>query len=115
MTLSGSATDADSAPSALKFHWVQTSGPPVVLDISTPDQPRFTPPRAGVYVFSLFVSDGDSYSLADTVTVTDTSSGGGGGGGDDGGGCTTGEGSALLWLAALAGMTFWIRRRRVLA
>lgn len=115
VTLSGSATDADSAPSALKFHWVQTSGPPVVLDISTPDQPRFTPPRAGVYVFSLFVSDGDSYSLADTVTVTDTSSGGGGGGGDDGGGCTTGEGSALLWLAALAGMTFWIRRRRVLA
>jgi hypothetical protein len=114
-TLIGSATDADTASLALKFHWVQTGGAPVVLDVSTPDQPRFTPPRAGTYVFALFVSDGATYSLADTVTVLDTRSGGGGGGDNGGNSCTAAEGKSLLLLALLAGMAIWIRRRRVLA
>ena len=112
VTLTGSAVDADSATTALEYHWVQVGGPPVVLDLSTPDQPRFTPPRAGDYVFELYVSDGSAYSLADRVTVIDTSSGGGGGGGDDGGGCSTGEGISLLWLAAMAGTFVCIRTRR---
>jgi hypothetical protein len=111
VVLDGLATDADTAASSLSFHWVQVGGPPIVLDTTLPAQPRFAPPVSGVYVFELYVSDGNAYSLADSVTVTNTSkkkSGSKSGGGS----CTTAEEGTLLWFALGLGVAAFVARKK---
>ena len=78
VTLDGSGSvDPDGLPDSNAildgaFSWSQLSGPVVVgLDHATGARPSFTPDVAGVYVFSLVVSDGlDTSTNAATVTVT---------------------------------------------
>ena len=108
--LSASATDADTLAASLTFHWVQVGGPPVLLDTTLQAQPRFTPPVAGVYVFELYVSDGNAYSLADRVTVTDTSKKKSASN-DGGSSCATGEHASLLWLILAMGCALCAARR----
>ena len=65
---SGSA-DPDGDP--LAFHWSQMEGPePVVFKGQTSPQVSFTPHTAGIYIFQLRVHDGQSFSAADTTTVS---------------------------------------------
>jgi len=108
--LSASATDADTAQTSLTFHWVQVGGAPIILDTTISAQPRFTPPVAGVYVFELYVSDGNTYSLADRVTVTDTSKKKSGGN-DGGSSCATAENVSWLWLALALGCALFVARK----
>lgn len=71
VTLNGSGSfDPDNGPNSLSFTWTQTAGPPVVLQGSTTPAPTFTPIIAGVYEFSLVVSDGLDSSMADIVQIT---------------------------------------------
>ena len=62
--------DQDDGPAPLSFSWLQTSGPGVFLDNPASATPSFTPNIAGEYVFSLVVSDGQTDSLPDSVTIT---------------------------------------------
>jgi PKD repeat protein len=72
VTLDGSASlDPEPGPAALSFNWLQIQGPPVELNLANTAKPQFNPDRAGVYVFSLSVSDGVR-SVQDSVTVTVT-------------------------------------------
>jgi len=73
VTLDASAsTDPDEDP--LTFAWVQVSGPTVTLSDPTAEQPTFTPPQPGIYVFELVVSDptGPSQPAQVTITVENT-------------------------------------------
>ncbi len=51
---------------ALKYHWIQTSGPIVEFNQRTAT-PSFTPVLPGVYSFLLIVSDGTNVSFAEVV------------------------------------------------
>jgi pimeloyl-ACP methyl ester carboxylesterase len=69
VTLNGSASmDPDNSPSPLTYDWRQTAGPAVTLINPTSTTPNFTPMQAGLYSFSLMVSDGQDFSLPATVT-----------------------------------------------
>ncbi len=73
VNLNGSASfDADGAP--LLYGWAQTGGPNVTLGNQTGPTPVFTPNAAGLYQFSLVVSDGVNESTADPVQVAVNSS-----------------------------------------
>ena len=97
--LTATATDSNTLAAGLKFHWLQIGGPPVSLDVSVPDKPQFSAPVTGVYVFELYVDDGFTYSLPDTVTVTHTAVAPSGSG-SDGASCSTGESTraSLAWI-----------------
>ena len=69
VTLDGSAsTDADGDP--LRYTWTEDSGNPATALLSDPaaERPVFTPPIAGVYQFTLTVSDGQAKDI-DEVAV----------------------------------------------
>ena len=69
--LSGSGADADEA--ALRFAWVQTGGPAVILTGADTRTPVFTAPRVDTneeLVFRLTVTSDTGASAADTVTIT---------------------------------------------
>jgi chitodextrinase len=69
ITINGSKSydpDGDS----LGFAWSQTGGPSIVLTNPSSATPSFIPKVAGIYVFQLVVSDGQSQSIPDSVTVT---------------------------------------------
>jgi hypothetical protein len=69
VTLNGSASmDPDNSSSPLTYDWRQTAGPAVTLTNPTSTMPNFTPMQAGLYTFSLMVSDGQDFSLPATVT-----------------------------------------------
>ena len=66
--LNGSASyDPDGDP--ITYQWEQISGPTVSLSKNTLMKPKFVPVEDGIYVFSLVVSDGTSFSVADTVSI----------------------------------------------
>ncbi|MFA6451056.1 MAG: PKD domain-containing protein, partial [bacterium] len=70
VTLNGSgSSDADGDP--LTYAWTQTSGPAVIV-LSNPaaQNPTFTPPVAGAYIFQLTVNDGHINSAADSVVIS---------------------------------------------
>lgn len=71
VTLDGTAS-SDADGDWLLSQWSQVSGPMVVLTGATTAQASFTPPTAGVYVFSLVVSDGLLSSAASLVTISVT-------------------------------------------
>lgn len=73
VTLNGSgSSDADGDP--LTFDWVQTGGPTVSLTGEDTAILTFTPTRAGLYEFTLTVTDVSGGTGADTVQVTVTNS-----------------------------------------
>lgn len=61
------SADPDGSP--LTFYWRQVGGTRLLLDDRTSPQPRFTPTRAGNYVFELIVDDGTHFSGPSRVTV----------------------------------------------
>ena len=64
------STDADGDP--LTYRWTFTARPNgsvAALDNLTSPKPRFTVDRAGRYVLSLIVNDGNQDSTADTVVI----------------------------------------------
>jgi fibronectin type 3 domain-containing protein len=69
VTLDGSGS-TDSDGDSLSFIWSQKDGPSVVLSNSSLATPTFLPTVTGIYVFQLAVSDGQSQSFSDSVTVT---------------------------------------------
>jgi hypothetical protein len=73
VTLDGSLS-SDPDLDVLAYHWIQTSGPQVVLSGSETVQPTFIAPEvmpAGATLeFQLIVDDGEFYSAADSVTIT---------------------------------------------
>ena len=67
--LDGSASsDPDGDP--LRYGWLQTSGPPVTITNSSEAVASFQPPIAGVYVFTLVVTDTYGGTNNDQVTIT---------------------------------------------
>ncbi len=69
VTLDGSqSVDPDGDP--LTFLWTQVNGPSISLVNPASARPSFTPNLAGVYQFSLIVSDGKANSSPDTVNIT---------------------------------------------
>lgn len=69
VTLDGSASyDPEPGPAALSFNWLQIQGPPVELNPANTAKPQFIPTQAGVYLFSLSVTDGVRLAQ-DAVTV----------------------------------------------
>jgi len=72
-----------------------------------------TPTAAGVFNFTVQVTDGlTTDTQAFTVTIVGGSGGGGGGGGDGGGGCVAGTGNAAWLLLALVVVPLALQRRR---
>jgi alpha-tubulin suppressor-like RCC1 family protein len=65
IVLEGAGTDAEG--DALTLKWTQVSGPAAALAAVEKPSIRFT--RAGTYVFSLVVNDGQADSAPQTVTV----------------------------------------------
>ena len=65
----GGSSDIDAADSPLGFSWAQTSGPEVSLSGPSTENPTFTPPEVGEYLFTLTVTDGDSEQSADEVGI----------------------------------------------
>ena len=117
VTLTGSATDPNGG--TLNYIWEQTSGAPVVLDLTAPLMPTFTAPLSGTYEFVLYVDDGFDISPGFVVTVTanpGTGGGDGGEGGSDDGGCAMRPTHSSLNLAALLAISAigaLARRRRI--
>jgi len=122
LSLSGSVLDANNAANTnFIYLWVQISGPPVVLNLSNPASPTFVPTVPGVYVFQLFVDDGNDISLPSEVSVNVTNlppaAPGPVAGATGSSGCSvsTGSGSngilAILGLLALAAAAIALRRR----
>ena len=108
-----SALGATPVTGTLTYTWTQISGPNVALSNPTAASPSFTPPAAGIYVFSLVVHDGSVDTAPSTVKVTVTSpaAGGSGGGGGGGGGCGSLGLEPLLVLGAVSALMAGIRRR----
>ena len=93
--------------------WAQTAGKPLPLTTSAPDAngnstATFTPTAAGVYSFSVALTNNAGISASDTVSVTvtgaptspDTGAGSGASSGGGGGGGSIGFAYAALLLAA---------------
>ena len=73
VTLSGSGNDPDGDNNALTYSWELTGGTGITLSNANIAGPTFTPTAAGVYTFTLTVTDdGGADSAADTVTITVT-------------------------------------------
>ena len=68
VTLDGSGS-RDPDGDALRYRWSQTGGPRVTLSGATTVKPTFKPTKAGKYVFSLVVNDGQVDSEVDEVRV----------------------------------------------
>ncbi len=69
VTLSGTATDLDD--DALVYQWTQVSGPSVVISDATSAIATFTAPIAhSTLIFELVVSDDESSTAPDSVTVS---------------------------------------------
>ncbi|MBS1698136.1 MAG: tandem-95 repeat protein [Actinobacteria bacterium] len=68
VTLDGSASTVQAGKTAT-YSWVQSSGPAATLTGANTARPTFAPATAGVYVFTLTVSDG-VLSATSTVTIT---------------------------------------------
>ena len=60
--------DEDVADSLI-FQWIQVAGPPVLLDDYYSPVPGFFPPVIGIYIFEIYVDDGNDRSIGKTVTV----------------------------------------------
>lgn len=74
VTLNGS-TSSDPNGLALTYAWILTtvpSGSQAVIGTPTSAKPTFIPDKAGIYVASLVVNDGQLTSSASTVTITAT-------------------------------------------
>jgi subtilisin family serine protease len=70
VTMNGSgSSDIDAADSPLGFSWAQTSGPAVLLSDPLAENPAFTPPEVGEYLFALTVTDGDAEQSSDEVGI----------------------------------------------
>jgi hypothetical protein len=69
VALNGSKSYDPTPPRPLTFLRTQVSGPAVTLSGATTATPTFRSSVAGVYVFSLVVSDGQSSSKPATVKV----------------------------------------------
>jgi hypothetical protein len=71
ITLNGTRSrDPDNGPAPLAYVWVQTGGPTTVL-LANPNtaRPSLIPKIAGIYRFTLTVSDGVATSSPSTVTI----------------------------------------------
>jgi MYXO-CTERM domain-containing protein len=120
LSLSGSVLDANNpANTNFIYLWVQISGPPVVLNLTNPASPTFVPTVPGVYIFQLFVDDGNDISLPSEVSVNVTNlppaAPGPVAGATGSSGCSISTGSngllAVLGLLALAAAAISLRRR----
>ncbi len=71
VTLDGSLSSDPDGSVALLFQWIVARTPGAAIELSEPSasQPTFIPTEPGEYVFGLVVSDGDSTSIQDVVTV----------------------------------------------
>ncbi|MFC1478986.1 hypothetical protein ACFL6F_00165 [Planctomycetota bacterium] len=65
--LEGKGCDADDDP--LAFSWMQTGGPSALLFFEETDSLEFIPSAQGIYTFELQVSDGQTGSLPDDISV----------------------------------------------
>ncbi len=73
VTLDGSGSYDEDPTQTITHAWTQTAGPAVTLSNASAVSPSFTPTIAGVYTFSLEVTDHlGAVSAADTVTITVT-------------------------------------------
>jgi VCBS repeat-containing protein len=71
VTLNGSGSgDPDHGPSPLSYSWTQSGGPGTTLTGANTSAPTFNPTVAGLYTFNLVVNDGQTSSIADSVTIT---------------------------------------------
>ncbi len=68
--LNGSYFSFKKPEGVVEFLWKQVKGPQVELSDDRISAPFFKPPIPGEYVFSLVVSDSESVSEPDTVTVS---------------------------------------------
>ncbi len=64
----GGSTAPDNTP--LDYRWTQTAGPAVTLDSPNSPTPSFYAAKPGIVTFQLQVSDGQSLSNKDTVSIT---------------------------------------------
>lgn len=70
VTLDGSRSlDPDHSPAALRYQWIQQSGPNAPLAAANTAHPSFTPAATGTYVFALKVDDTQATSAAATVAI----------------------------------------------
>jgi serine protease len=105
------------------YVWAQTAGTPVTLTTSGPDAngvstATFTPGVAGVYTFSVTLTNSSGATASDTVSVTATAAAGSGSGTGTSSGTAVnsssgGGGQLPLWLAGLlfASGALMFRRR----
>ena len=71
VTLDGSgSSDRETAKGDLIYFWSQLDGPDAVLSNDRVARPTFTPPRAGIYLFDLAVTDTGTPALGGTPTDT---------------------------------------------
>jgi MYXO-CTERM domain-containing protein len=76
VTLDGSKS-SDPDADTLTYSWVEVSGPSTVaLSNATAIKPTFVPDKSGVYVFALYVNDGELTSQPDEVSIEVATSGG---------------------------------------
>lgn len=74
----------DSDPSdTMVYQWVQTAGPIIQLDDPFSAVPSFIPQYEGIYVFELYVDDGNDRSIPQPVTVSVGDTGPGGAAGSE--------------------------------
>lgn len=103
------AGSVDPDGESLFYNWVQTGGPPVVLDDADTATPSFYVPAGGTYRFSLVVADGTTDSAPDDVVVVVPEAGR-----DlyvEASGCSTTSGQPGLWLFPMALIGLRVRRR----
>jgi hypothetical protein len=109
--ITGTATDYDSAPSALTYAWTVSPAGIGTLSSTTIANPVFTASATGTATLTLVVSDGDTAcddTLAATVTVTAATGGTGGTGGTAGqgtGGTSSGTGGTTEGTGGVSGGT----------
>lgn len=102
------STDPDGDP--LVYLWTITTKPGgsgATLSDSGSSHPTFVADLSGIYVVSLTVTDGETYSSADLVTITAES-----GGGDTGSSCGCRSGAAAGGSAPLLALAALLFRRR---